>query len=220
MYLARFLPPDIDLPNSIVARLKSEAQTHLIAPPVTALDLLNSQSAQAGGGDERLRTCLPGLDEILGGGYPARKVIEIAGPPQSFRTLLLFHATLAHLLRNPTATCCWIDTKGTFTQDVTRTVAIIKTLAAALRREGREFRSSTDEEQDGDQIVAATLERLLISVRVEREATLETIATSVRGSTSQRRVGLIVIDSIEAILAAETPPQTRVQSKLCSQGNF
>ncbi len=159
-------------------------------------------------------TCLPLLDEVLGGGYPARSVIQIAGPPQSFRTVLLFHAALSHLLRNPTSTCCWIDTKGTFAQDVTRALAIIKRLVADLRREGRVFRDEGGEEQDEDQIVRGTLERLLISVRVEREATLETIESGVRGSTDHRRVSLVVIDSVDSILATESSPVTKAQCKV------
>jgi RecA/RadA recombinase len=214
LYLARFIPPSVDLPNSTVARLKSAAQSHLIAPSTTALQLLRSTNSDSTARTDRLRTCLPELDTVLGGGYPARGLIEIAGPPHSFRTLLLFHATLAHLLQSPTATCCWIDTKGTFTQDVTRTVEIIKTLAADLRREGTAFKTATGEDQTNDQIVGATLERLLISVRVEREATLETIATSVQSSTASRRLGLIVIDSIDSILESAPSPQSRAQSKL------
>jgi len=160
-----------------------------------------------------LGTCLGPLDRILGGGYPARSVIEIAGPPRSGRTLLLFHAALAHLLKHPAATCCWLDTKGTFGRDVTRTVDIINALVAGLRREGRAFRTAAGEEMDGDAIVGATLERLLISVRVEREGALETIATCVGGATAERRVELIVIDSIDTILEAGQSQGTRAQGK-------
>ena len=209
LHFARFIPPHGDLPNPTVAHLKALAQTHLIAPPLSALDLFNQQTESA----THLGTCLPPLDQILCGGYPTRRVIQIAGPPQSFRTLLLFHAALNLLLRNQHATCCWIDTRGTFNQDVTRTVAIIKSLADGLRRQGLQFKTQTGDEQDGNQIVAATLERLLISVRIDGEGALETIATCVRESTDERRVSLVVIDSVDTILGTESSPQTRAQGE-------
>lgn len=92
-------------------------------------------------------------------------------------------------------------------------MAIIKSLADGLRRQGLQFKTETGDEQDGNQIVAATLERLLISVRIDGEGALETIATCVRESTDERRVSLVVIDSVDTILGTETSPQTRAQGE-------
>lgn len=199
------IPPHPALPLSTIASIHNLIRINLVAHSTTGYNILQHPlypypESIKGKEVNRSSTGLPSLDGQLEGGWEAGEIIEICGPSNSGKTLLVIYTVLLHLLLNPNSRVVFIDTLSTF--DPFRFNAIAGLIIADLRRR-RISLGSSNEEVAWEIISERALSRLDVTKCITSGRTIDAIVGSLEDSSKEEKMTMVVIDTATNLLSGD-----------------